>query len=172
MADEEFPEEVKTFIVTRLACFDPPSVVAKAVKEEFGLAETPSRQRIHRYDPETKAGADLSDQLKAVFAETRKRFLEETARIGIANKAVRLRKLDRVASDAEASGNYMLVLAALEQAAKEEGGAFTNKRELSGPGGGPIKTEGEVAVVTDRDRAKAMAALIAKGRAQAGEVPK
>jgi hypothetical protein len=36
---------------------------------------------------------------------TRKRFLEETAEIGIANRAVRLRKLDRVAQKAEAANN-------------------------------------------------------------------
>lgn len=167
MADgtEEFTDEQKTFIVQALACFDTPSVVAAAVKAEFALDKEPSRQRIHRYDPETKAGTELSDQWKQMFAETRKAFLDQTAKIGIANRAVRLRKLDRIASSAEAKGNHVLVMQALEQAAKEEGGAFTNRRELTGKDGGPIKTEGELAVVTDRDRAKALAALIAKSRA-------
>ena len=33
----ELPDEVKAFVVQALACFDTPSEVAKAVKEEFGL---------------------------------------------------------------------------------------------------------------------------------------
>lgn len=159
----ELPIEVKTFIVQALACFDTPSVVAAAVKDEFdGLIV--SRQKVHSYDPTKKAGAELGAELKAIFNETRATFLKETAEIGIANKAVRLRKLDRAAAAAEAKGNYPLMMAALEMAAKEEGGAFTNKRELSGPGGGPIQTASEV-TVTDRDRAKGVAALIAKSRA-------
>lgn len=141
----ELPDDVKTFIVQALACFDPPSVVAASVKEEFdGLAVT--RQRVHTYDPTKKAGEGLGAELKAVFDATRKAFLEETAAIGIANRAVRLRKLDRIAQKAEAAGNHMVVMGACEAAAKEIGGAFTNKRELTGkdgkdlPGGVPAVT--------------------------------
>ena len=36
MAQAKLTDEVKTFIVQGLACFDSPSVVAKAVKDEFG----------------------------------------------------------------------------------------------------------------------------------------
>jgi hypothetical protein len=50
---EELSGPVKAFIVQRLARFDAPSQVVKAVKEEFGLDV--SRQRVHFYDPTTKA---------------------------------------------------------------------------------------------------------------------
>lgn len=166
MADaEEFTEEQKRYIVQALACFDPPSIVAVAVKEHFELAVQPSRQRVHRYDPETKAGEELSDQWRLLFAATREAFLKETAKIGIANRAVRLRKLDRVAATAEAKGNFVLLMTALEQAAKEEGGAFTNRRELTGKEGGPIQTEELSAREVLAGR---IAGLAARARAGAG----
>ncbi len=161
---DELSEEVKTFIVQGLACFDSPQTVAKAVKDEFNIVVT--RQRVHRYDPSRKRGTDeVADKWQQIFEETRKQFLDDAAKTGIANKSVRLRKYQRVADAAEASGNHMMVLAACEAAAKEVGGAFTNRREHTGANGGPIETETKV--ITDRDRAKALAALIAKSRAQA-----
>jgi hypothetical protein len=129
---EELPHEVKTFIVQALACFDAPSMVVAAVKEEFGTIVT--RQRVHAYDPTKKAGEDLGAELKAIFEATRKRFLEETADIGIANRAVRLPKLDRVVQRAEAAGNHVMVMQACEAAAKEVGGAFTNSQKLEHTG--------------------------------------
>jgi hypothetical protein len=139
MADaEQLPDEVKIFIVQALACFDPPSVVVAAVKEEFALTVSP--QRVIKYNPTKKSGEDLGQELKAIFAETRKRFLAETAEIGIANRSYRLRKLDRIAQKAEAAGNHVVVMAACEAAAKEIGGAFTNRQqhEHSGPNGKPL----------------------------------
>lgn len=135
---EELPDEVKTFIVQALACYDTPSVVAAAVKDDYGI--TVSRQRVHAYDPTKVAGKDLSEQFRTIFEQTRKEFLEETAKIGIANRAVRLRKLDRVVAKAEAAGNSAMVMAGCEAAAKEAGGAFTNRHhhELTGANGKPL----------------------------------
>src|SRR4051812_33570805 len=89
----ELPPNVKIFVVQRLACFDRPSEVAKAVKEEFQLEI--SRQRVHYYDPTTKLGAALAPELKELFAKSRKAFLADIDSIPIANKAVQLRALDR-----------------------------------------------------------------------------
>lgn len=136
---EELADEVKTFIVQALACWDTPSEVAKAVKEEFGIEV--SRQRVQGYDPTKKAGEALSEQFKTLFKATRDEYIAETAQIPISYRAFRLRKIARMAAKAETMGNMPLASALLEQAAKEVGGAFTNRRELSGPGGGPIKTE-------------------------------
>jgi hypothetical protein len=142
----ELPDAVKTFIVHALACFDSPSTVAASVKEEFdGLTVT--RQRVHTYDPTKKAGEGLGAELKAVFEATRKAFLEETAAIGIANKAVRLRKLDRIAQKAEAAGNHVMVMGACEAAAKEVGGAFTNRHELTGKDGKDLPAAATVTVI-------------------------
>lgn len=132
-------DDVKTFIVQALACFDTPSVVAEQVNQEFGIVVT--RQQVEKYDPTKRAGAGLSDGYKVIFEETRKAFLEDTAAIGISHKAVRLRALNRMASKAEGMGNMALAAQLMEQAAKECGNSYTNKvrQEISGPDGKPIQ---------------------------------
>jgi len=132
MAMNTLSDEVKTFIVQQLACFDPPSVVVKAVKEEFDLVVSP--QQVETYDPTKRAGRSLSEVWRAVFEETRAEFLADTARIGISHKAVRLRTLARLADKAERAGNMVLVASLLEQVAKECGDAFTNKRQVEASG--------------------------------------
>ena len=139
MSQNVLSDEVKTFIVQQLACFETPSEVAKAVKVEFEV-DVP-RQQVEAYDPNKRAGASLSEEYRALYAETRKAFLEDTAAIGISHRSVRLRALQRLIERADRSGNLVLVASLIEQAAKESGGAFTNKRELSGIDGKPIQTE-------------------------------
>jgi hypothetical protein len=134
--ENRLSEEAKLFVVQALACFDTPSAVAQAVRRDFDLTITP--QSVEAYDPTKRAGRRLSDKWRALFEETRKAFLENMAAIGVANKAVRLRMIGRIAERAETAGNSAVALQALEQAAKEVGDAFTNKRELMGAGGAPL----------------------------------
>ncbi|WP_283177610.1 DUF2280 domain-containing protein [Gemmobacter sp. 24YEA27] len=108
-------DEVKTYIVQAVACFDPPSAVTAAVKKEFGIDV--SRQAVEGYDPNKRAGRNLSKRWRAIFEETRKTFLEDTASIGISHRAVRLRALQRMADKAEGQGNMVLASSLLEQAA-------------------------------------------------------
>lgn len=130
------PDEIKLFIVNALACYDAPTVVADAVKEEFGVVV--SRQQVSCYDPNTYVGRNLSKKWRDVFAETRARFREKADDIPIASKSYRLRLLSRMVTKAESMRNFALVAQLLEQASKEVGGAFTNRRELTGKDGGPI----------------------------------
>lgn len=131
----------KTFIVQRLACFDTPSVVAGSVKEEFGVEV--SRQAVEAYDPTKHQGRNLAKKYKELFEQTREAFLEDTSGIAISHKAVRLRTLQRMLEKAENMGNLVLARELLEQAAKESGDSYSNKRkhELSGPNGKPIETK-------------------------------
>ena len=124
------PDDVRTFIVQALACFDTPSEVAKAVKDGFGRAM--SRQAVEAYDPTKRAGAGLSAEHRAVFDATRATFLKETAAIGVMHRAVRMRRLQRMVERAESMGNIALEAKLLEQAAKEMGGAFTNRFAVGG----------------------------------------
>lgn len=135
-------DELKTFIVQQLACFDPPSVVVKAVKAEFGETVTP--QQVEAYNPERRAGQGLGEHLRELFKATRDAFLEDAASIGISHRVTRLRTLQRLAERAETQGNIALAAQLLAQAAKEVGGAFTNKREteLSGKDGVPLADGG------------------------------
>jgi hypothetical protein len=133
MAKGKLSVEVQTFVVQSLACFDSPSVVVAAVKQEYG--ETITRQAVENYDPNKKAGANLAGKWRQLFAETRKTFLEDTAGIAISHRAVRLRALQRMAEKAETQGNMVLAASLMEQAAKEVGNAYTNRRELTGKDG-------------------------------------
>ena len=119
-------DEVKLYIVNALACFDSPTQVALAVKEEFGLDV--SRQQVSCYDPNTYVGRNLSQKWRDIFDATRKRFRETAEEIPIASKAFRLRGLGRIAQQAEKVRNLQLVASLYEQAAKEVGDVYVNRK--------------------------------------------
>ncbi len=134
-------DPIRAFIVQGLACFDSPTQVSNAVKDEFGVVVP--RDLVQKYHPERVASRGLAKKWRVLFEVQRRAFLQVVAEIPIANQAVRLRALQRQLERAERSNNSMLVLQVLEQAAKEIGGAYGDKRrvEVSGPNGGPITTE-------------------------------
>lgn len=125
--------DMKAFIVQQLACFDTPSQVVEAVKAQYGVEIT--RQQAETHDPTKFAGRELAARWVTLFHEARARFKEETMSIPIANRAYRLRALDRMAARAENMKNMALAAQLLEQAAKETGGAYTNRREIEHSGG-------------------------------------
>lgn len=148
-------DRVKQFIVQALACYDTPTQVAAAVKEEFGLTIT--RMHVQTYQPGTAAGRDLSKRWRDLFDATRKAFLEDAASVPIAQQSYRLRRLQQLHDLAAARNNAQLAAALLEQAAKEVGGAFTNTRKLGGEGppGTPIPVKSElVHTLSDADLAR------------------
>ncbi|MDU5349139.1 MAG: DUF2280 domain-containing protein [Enterobacter sichuanensis] len=120
--------EVKAFIVQSLACFDTPSQVVELVKKEFGLSIT--RQQVESHDPTKANGRGLAQKWVELFHETRKRFQTELSDIPIANKAYRLRALDRMMTKAEGMRNMALAASLMEQAAKEVGDAYSNKQKV------------------------------------------
>lgn len=133
MARRKLSAAAKNFVVQRLACFDSPSVVAEAVRKEFG--ETIARQSVEGFDPTKRAGAKLARQWQAAFFEARTDFLDDVSGIALAHKAARLRRLQRMADKAEDQGNMALAAQLLRQAAEEMGNSFTNRRELTGKDG-------------------------------------
>ena len=118
--------DVKAFIVQALACFDTPTQVSQAVKQEFDIDVT--RQQVEQHDPTKRAGANLAAKWRTLFEDTRKRFREETAEIPIANRAFRLRALGRMAEKAESMRNMALTAQLLEQAAKECGDMYVTRK--------------------------------------------
>lgn len=128
--EPKLTDAMRAYVVQELASWVPPSVVAEAIRKDFGIKITP--QSIEAYDPTKRAGAKLAQRWKVLFETTRKAVQEDTSRIGVSHKAVRLRALERMAQKAEAAGNMVLAASLLEQAAKEIGNAFTNTRVLSG----------------------------------------
>ncbi|EMN0592096.1 DUF2280 domain-containing protein [Klebsiella aerogenes] len=120
--------EVKAFIVQSLACFDTPSQVVESVKKEFGLSIT--RQQVESHDPTKANGRGLAQKWADMFNATRERFLNEISDIPIANKAYRLRVLQRMSMTAENMKNIGMTAQLLEQAAKEVGEAYSNKQKV------------------------------------------
>lgn len=132
MAKGKLGEEIKTYIVQALACFDSPSTAAASVKKEFGVEV--SRQLVESHDPTKRAGSGLPEKWRVLFAASRKTFIEDTSLIGIAHRSVRLRKLAGQVELNETRGNSAMVATLLEQAAKEMGDAFTNRQKLEHSG--------------------------------------
>ncbi|HEP0971036.1 DUF2280 domain-containing protein [Klebsiella pneumoniae] len=132
--------EVKAAIVQMLACYDTLSIVVDAIQKDYGIKVTP--QQVESHDPTKVSGKGLAKKWVDLFNHTRDRFLNEISDIPIANKAYRLRVLDRMATRAEGMKNLALTAEIIEQAAKECGDAYTNKHkfEHSGPNGGAIQT--------------------------------
>ncbi|WP_419795105.1 DUF2280 domain-containing protein [Pseudomonas palleroniana] len=141
--------EVKGFIVQALACFDTPSQVVEAVKQEFGIEI--SRQLCESHDATKRASKTLAAKWVTLFHDTRKRFREETAEIPIANRSHRLRTLGRMAEKAESMKNIALTAQLLEQAAKECGDIYVNRARKEDAGDEPvIPTRIQVDVVDAR----------------------
>lgn len=74
--------------------------------------------------------ANLSQKWIELFKSTRERFQSEISDIPIANKAYRLRVLDRMMNNAEKMKNIALATEIIEQAAKEVGDAYTNRQKI------------------------------------------
>lgn len=145
--------EVKAFIVQALACYDTPSEVVMSVKEEFGLAVT--KQQCEAYDPTKYVGRDLSTRWRVMFEDTRKRFRDEVAEIPIASRAFRLRRLEKNLEKADRSRNVVLSNQVLEQAAKEVGDVYVNRRldapKAPGADGNAMPTSPEYTLSPDED---------------------
>lgn len=131
---------VKAFIVQSLACYETPSKVIELVKAEFGVQV--SRQQVSQYSPGNAMAVKLSSKWVDLFNATRARFQNEIFDIPIANKAYRLRTLNRMATRTETMKNFALTAQLIEQAAKECGDAYTNKQKVehTGKDGGPIES--------------------------------
>lgn len=119
--------------------FETPTETAKAVQEEFEITVT--KQQCEAYDPTKKTGQDLSEELKTEFYRIRKEINKNIESIPIANIFYRLQRLQKIIDHAQFKDNPIIVPNLLEQAAKDVGGLFTNRKEITGAGGGPVKTE-------------------------------
>lgn len=129
-------EPVKIFIVQALACRDTPQEVADQVLQEFGVKI--DRKQCQLYDPTKAAGKNLSKKFVELFHKTRADFDAGLIDIPIANKHYRLKQYQKQLE--RNAKNTVMSLKILEQAAKDCGGQFTNKQEITGAGGGPIET--------------------------------
>lgn len=127
-------EEHKAMIVTSYACYMTPMQIVRAFRERFDIADDPNKslyKQIRDWGPHGKTGC-RAGKWRELFDTTRQRFLAEMGEIPIANQATRLRYLNEIVEAALEKNNPRIALEAMEQAAKEMGNAFTNRRELAG----------------------------------------
>jgi hypothetical protein len=126
----------KRLIVQRLATF---ATLTEIREELLQLGADASLSQIMYYDPDSK-GTHVADEWRTLHAETRERFIVETAGIAISHQSFRLRELERLYRKTASGTRANVVLGAqlLKQAAEEVGGAFTNRREVTGKDGKPF----------------------------------
>lgn len=111
------PTKVKRFIVKMNAYGDSPSEVVRAVAQEFSLDVTP--QIVQRYDPTKVPGETLSKVLRELFYATRKAFCESPDTLPMAQKAIRLQRLDAIHEKASEAGTLKIAATAIDLARKE-----------------------------------------------------
>lgn len=143
-------EPVKIFIVQSLACRDTPQEVVESVKQEFDVEI--SRSQCQAYDPTKYSGRNLSQKYVELFEKTRDEFDKGLIDIPIASKYYRLKQYQK---QLERTRNIKTVLKILEQAAKDIGGQFTNRQEITGKDGGPVQTVNSEIPVPVEDYLKA-----------------
>ncbi|MBU3114903.1 DUF2280 domain-containing protein [Acinetobacter nosocomialis] len=143
-------EPVKIFIVQSLACRDTPQEVVESVKQEFDVEI--SRSQCQAYDPTKYSGRNLSQKYVELFEKTRDEFDKGLIDIPIASKYYRLKQYQK---QLERTRNVKTVLKILEQAAKDIGGQFTNRQEITGKDGGPVQTVNAEVPVPMEDYLKA-----------------
>ena len=132
------------YVVARLAAFDSPLEVARAVREEFGISI--SRNAIRRYDPTRYP--NCAARWKELFYAARHAMLRNKGQAAALDRAVRVRGRARAAL--RALDNYSDRM--LEQLVRRiEAGAP--------PPCGPQRAERPL---TDAERTRAILALLAK----------
>lgn len=125
-------DKIRAAIVTRLAEFSSPGEVRDSIREDYGI-EVGIKQIWHYVPTRTMdtSGGSLAQKWIDLYNEHRQKFIERTQDIGIAQKAFRLQRLDRMARKAERMRNYKLAAELYEQGAKEMGGYFTNTSNVN-----------------------------------------
>lgn len=114
-------------MVIMLARFSKPAEVQKFFRAEYGILV--SIQQIVAYDirnPQFRAAS----KWRSLFEATEKAYIEQVATIPIAHRGFRLNLLQEAALEARYRKNYVVMAQLLEQAAKEVGGALTNRRTI------------------------------------------
>jgi hypothetical protein len=149
-------EVQKDFAVTCFAKFMRPTQVCEALLDRFGLVI--ERNAVQMYDPTTTKGSTLGKKRKVMFAEVRKRFLDELNDIPIANRAMRLQQLQAHYEKITAGPqlNIRLALEILEKAAKEAGNFHSNEHHVHHSG--KLKVED----VSEDEMRNGLAAAIAQ----------
>ncbi|ENV09533.1 hypothetical protein F966_02191 [Acinetobacter higginsii] len=126
------------YIVRSLAQFMTPTEVVKDIKEKFNIDVSP--QQVEAYDPTKVAGRDLRQEYKDVFETTRDEYLKQPIHnISGANDIVQLKILSDLLWSKK--NNVTMTVKIVDQMQKIMKGFYEKRVEITGAGGGAIKTE-------------------------------
>lgn len=126
------------YIVRSLAQFMTPTEVVKDIKEKFNIDVSP--QQVEAYDPTKVAGRDLRQEYKDVFETTRDDYLKQPIHnISGANDIVQLKILSDLLWSKK--NNVTMTIKIVDQMQKIMKGFYEKRVEITGAGGGAIKTE-------------------------------
>ena len=131
-------DEHKTFIVRRLAAYETLSVIARGLRQEFGI--TVPKPVIQYYDPERRQSRNLARRWRDLFWQTRKAFKEGLADIGANYPLVRIYWRGEMAQETWAAGQHSVANDILDSIAKDSGAAPDESAALGhfGLSGGPL----------------------------------
>jgi hypothetical protein len=121
MPRRKLSDEHKIYIVRRLATHDTLTVIARALKQEFGI--TVPIDLIRNYNPERAAGRKLARRLKDLFWKTRKAFKAGIADVGADYPQIRIHWRGEMALEMWGAGQHKVANDILDSIAKEGGGA-------------------------------------------------
>lgn len=132
LRDKKLPLEAKIYIVRALACRERPTEILAGLEEMFNV--TVDRKALCHYDP--RINAQLDADLKELYKTTAAEFWHKKNFEALNN--LNYRQHLRMEIYEAAGRNLKLKLEIIEAAAKDEGGLFSNRRELTGAEGAPL----------------------------------
>ena len=132
LRDKKLSLDAKTYIVRALACRERPADVLAHLQEHFNVIV--DRKALAHYDP--RLNATLDADLKKLYEKEAAEFWDKKNFEPLNSLNVRQRL--RMELFEQAGQNRKLKLDILEQAAKDEGGLFCNRREITGAEGAPL----------------------------------
>jgi hypothetical protein len=131
-------DEHKIYIVRRLATNDSLTVIARGLKQEFGIAVP--LQIIQNYHPERSSGRNLQRRWRDLFARTREAFEQGTADVAGKHPLIRIHWRGEMAQETWAAGQHGVANDLLDSIAKEGDSAPAegNKDGHFGLSGSPL----------------------------------
>ncbi len=125
-------KDVQRRIVIMLACYCKNPEIIQAIKDDFSVEIT--RQNVNHYNPEHTD--EVAEEWKDLFETARENYNENISSIPIAQLAWRLRERQKMYDEARSP---QLKSELLTEAARDAGGAYTNKKQITGEGGGAVQ---------------------------------
>ena len=132
LRDKKLSLDAKTYIVRALACRERPTDILAHLQEHFDVSV--DRKALSHYDP--RLNDKLDADLKKLYEKESSDFWAEKNFEPI--NSLNFRQRLRMELFEQAGRNLKLKLEILEQAAKDEGGLYSNRREVTGAEGAPL----------------------------------